>query len=77
MKALYKHIQTRDWLIDAPGIKFYAFTQKFNLADAKGLKTVATHSIIDVSSRPQSAVDRMFRVNSSARVFAALEEISV
>jgi Cfr10I/Bse634I restriction endonuclease len=76
IKALYKHIQTRNWLIDAPGVKFYAFTQKYNPADAKGLKTVATHSIIDVSSRPQSAVDKMFRINSSSDIFNALQEIS-
>jgi hypothetical protein len=77
MKALYKHIQTRDWLIDAPGVKFYAFTQAYNTADAQGLKTVATHSIIDVSSRPQSAVDEMFSINSSASIFAALQKISI
>jgi Cfr10I/Bse634I restriction endonuclease len=77
MKALYRHIQTRNWLIDAPGVKFYAFTQKYTNADAKALKTVATHSITDVSSKPQSAVDQIFSINSSAGIFNALAKISV
>jgi hypothetical protein len=77
MKALYKHIQTRNWLIDAPGVKFYAFTQRYTEADAKALKTVATHSITDVSSKPQSAVDRIFSINSSAGIYNALKKISL
>jgi Cfr10I/Bse634I restriction endonuclease len=77
MKALYKHIQTRDWLIDAPGVKFYAFTKNYTDADAIALKTVATHSITEVSSKPQSAVDNIFSINSSGGIFNALERISV
>jgi hypothetical protein len=76
MKALYKHIQTRNWLIEAPGISYYAFMSEYSPADEQALNTVATHSITDVSSKPQSAVDSIFSINSSADIFAALAEVS-
>ncbi len=77
MKALYRHIQTRDWIIDAPGINYYAFTQSFTDADANALKTVATHSITDVMAKPSSAVDALFAVNSSENLRNALQRICI
>ena len=75
MKALYKHVQTRKWLLDAKGIKYYAITPKAGPADYNALKTVATHSITDVGSLPQAAVDMLFCANSGAELRAIFDEI--
>ncbi len=64
MKAIYTHIQTREWIINPKGLKYYAFSTKISEADRNALKTVATHSITTVSSLPQAAVDEVFEVNS-------------
>lgn len=64
MKALYTHLQTRTWTINPRGIRYFAASKKISEADIKGLKTVATHSIIDVKSSPQSAVDELFQINT-------------
>ncbi len=64
MKALYTHLQTRQWIIDPRGLKYYAIASKVGPADRTALKTVATHSITTVHTLPQAAVDEVFQVNS-------------
>lgn len=64
MKAIYKHLQTREWIINPTGLKYYAFSTRRTEADRKALKTVATHSITSVSSLPQAAVDEVFVIDS-------------
>lgn len=63
MKALYVHLQTREWIIEPEGLKYYAISRAVNNADRRALKTVATHSITTVQSKPQSAVDDIFQIN--------------
>jgi len=75
MKALYTHLQTRTWNIDPKGIKYYAAATSIGKADETGLKTVATHSITDVKSLPQSAVDNIFKINSVQDVRICLNQI--
>lgn len=65
MKALYVHLQTREWVIKPKGLKYYAASTKVSPADKRGLKTVATHSITNVQSTPETAVDKVFEVNSN------------
>lgn len=64
MKALYAHLQTREWIINPKGIKYYAVARKISDADREGLKTVATHSLTTVFSQPQAACDAVFEINS-------------
>ena len=64
MKAIYIHLQTRKWIINPPGLKYYAIATKVGTPDRNALRTVATHSITTVSSLPQAAVDDVFEVNS-------------
>lgn len=64
MKAIYVHLQTREWIINPRGLKYYAMATMVGNADKDALKTVATHSIISVSSIPEPAVDDVFEVNS-------------
>ncbi len=64
MKAIYTHLQTRQWILNPPGLKYYAISTKLTEPDRFALKTVATHSITIVSSTPQAAVDDVFEVNS-------------
>ena len=75
MKAIYKHVQTREWLINAPGIQYYALTAAASNSDRQALKTVATHSVTDVGSIPQAAVDELFCVDSGAELQQILSEI--
>ena len=75
MKALYTHLQTRTWNINPRGIRYYAAATSIGPADIIGLKTVATHSITDVKSLPQSAVDEIFRINSVNDVDDCLTQI--
>lgn len=72
MKAIYAHLQTRLWVINPKGLKYYAISTRVSGADRTGLKTVATHSIPTVHSLPQAAVDDAFEINSllqAAEVF--------
>jgi len=66
MKATYVHLQTRDWIINPKGLRYYGAATAVSDADRKGLRTVATHSIINVQSVPQAAVDDVFTINSNA-----------
>lgn len=75
MKAIYVHLQTRDWIIDPVGIKYYGAATEVSAADIQGLNTVATHSITNVQSKPQAAVDKLFAINNRADAENALKII--
>lgn len=75
MKAIYTHLQTREWIINPKGIKYFAIATKVGKQDRAALKTVATHSITTVHSVPQAAVDEVYEVNSLQQARAAFEEI--
>jgi len=75
MKALYTHLQTRQWIINPKGLKYYAIATKVGTPDREALKTVATHSITTVHSLPQAAVDEVFEVNSLKQAHDSFETI--
>ena len=75
MKAIYTHLQTRQWIIKPQGLKYYAIAAKVGEADRKALKTVATHSITTVHTVPQAAVDEVFTVNSLAQAKQLYQKI--
>ena len=64
MKALYAHLQTREWITAPKGLKYFAIATKVTNPDRNSLKTVATHSLTTVFSLPQAAVDEVFEVNT-------------
>ncbi len=64
MKAIYVHLQTRNWIINPPGLKYIGVATIMNNADRNALRTVATHSITTVSNLPLAAVDDAYEVNS-------------
>jgi len=83
IKAIYVHLQTRQWVVNPRGIKYYAIGGKIGQSDIQALKTVATHSIVTVSSKPQAAVDQVFEVNTReiaettfAKIFTQLAQSS-
>ena len=65
MKAIYVHLQTREWIINPLGLKYFAMATVVGKPDRASLKTVATHSITTVSSTPEPAVDEVFQVNDT------------
>lgn len=75
MKAIYTHLQTRQWILNPPGLKYYAISTKITQPDRTALRTVATHSITIVSSIPQAAVDDVFEVNSLQQAANAFQQI--
>ncbi len=75
MKALYVHLQTRQWILKPIGLKYYAMATKVGPKDRDALKTVATHSITTVHSLPQAAVDKVFEVNSIKQARAAFAQV--
>ncbi|MFA5366694.1 MAG: Cfr10I/Bse634I family restriction endonuclease [Dehalococcoidia bacterium] len=77
MKAIYVHLQTRNWIINPDGLKYYAISKNVTDADRRALRTVATHSITTVQSLPQAAVDEVFEVNTLATAETALTRILV
>jgi hypothetical protein len=64
MKAVYAHLQTRQWILNPKGLSYYAVSTKVGPKDTLALRTVATHSIITVNTTPQAAVDQVFEVDS-------------
>jgi len=75
MKALYTHLQTRLWVTTPKGIKFYAISKKIGNADSKALRTVATHSITTVTSKPEPAVDGLKSITTINDCYSFFEEI--
>lgn len=75
MKALYVHLQTREWIIDPPGLRYYAMATKVGEPDRDSLKTVATHSITTVASIPEPAVDEVYEVDTLDAALKAFNEI--
>ncbi|PAX47071.1 Cfr10I/Bse634I family restriction endonuclease, partial [Brunnivagina elsteri] len=54
---------------------YYAISTKVGEADRKALRTVATHSIANIDSQPQAAVDSVHSVNSLAEAIVVFDEI--
>ncbi len=75
MKALYAHLQTRDWVLDARGISYFAVSTSISDADIEALKTIATHSITNVNERPKSAVDTLYAITDGLSANQALATI--
>ena len=75
MKAIYTHLQTRQWIINPPGLKYYGMSTRVGASDREALKTVATHSITTVYSLPQAAVDEVYQVNSVQEAQEAFGQI--
>jgi len=75
LKALYAHLQTREWITSPKGLKYFALATKISKADRNALKTVATHSLTTVFSLPQAAVDEVFEVNTLQQADLAFSSI--
>lgn len=74
-KAIYVHLQTRSWLMEPRGIRYFGAAMKLSDADINGLKTVATHSITTVMSKPEKAVDMVFTIKSRTDLYCAVNEM--
>lgn len=75
MKALYVHLQTREWIINPRGLVYYAAATAISDADRAGLKTVATHSITNVQNKPEAAVDEVYKIDSIEDAHKAFKDI--
>ena len=75
VKALYVHLQTRLWALTPAGIRYYAAASHVSNADLRSLKTVATHSIVTVTTEPQRAVDRMWIIRTMREAQNMFSEI--
>lgn len=75
-KATYVHLQTRSWLMDPRGIRYFGAAMKLSDADINALKTVATHSITTVMSKPEKAVDMMFTIKTREDLYSAVNTMT-
>lgn len=75
MKSVYSHIRTREWILNATGMKYFAATTKLTTADRNALRSVAGHSLAHVQGLPESSVDEAFCVDSVRQVEEMIEEI--
>jgi Cfr10I/Bse634I restriction endonuclease len=75
MKAMYAHLQTREWIFDPPPLRYYGISTEVTQADLGAMQTVATHSIVSVQTIPARAVDALFVVDSFDNANAAFEQI--
>ena len=75
MKAIYTHLQTREWIISPKGLKYYAIATQVTGPDRDALRTVATHSITTVHNIPQAAVDEVYEINSLQQAQIAFVQI--
>nr|WP_276561040.1 Cfr10I/Bse634I family restriction endonuclease [Vibrio scophthalmi] len=71
-KAIYVHLQTRSWLMSPRGIKYFGGSIEMTEADIRALKTVATHSITTVMSKPERAVDEAFTISRRSELDDAI-----
>ena len=74
-KATYVHLQTRNWIMEPRGIKYFGAALALAPADIKGLKTIATHSITTVMSKPEKAVDEVFRIENRQDLYFAINQM--
>ena len=74
-KAFYEHLKGRMWEINARGLKYYGCSMEAGSADHSALRTVATHSILSVNSKPEPAVDALFRVSNGKELNSFLSTI--
>jgi hypothetical protein len=75
MKAIYARIQDDKGTLNPQELKYYAISTKVGEADRKALRTVATHSIVNVDSQPQAAVDSVYSVNCLSETLVVFDEI--
>jgi len=60
LKALFAHLKMRHWDREAKFSYYGASSEALSRSDINALQTAATHSIIDVNSTPERAVDDIF-----------------
>jgi hypothetical protein len=77
VKAFYEHLKGRLWKVDAAGLKYYGISMEVKASDIEGLKTVATHSILSVNTKPEAAVDAVFQVANGQDLLDLLSSILV
>jgi hypothetical protein len=75
VKAIHAHIVTRKWLLEATPLTYYAITPNPTDADKRALKTVATHSLITVTQKPQAAVDEVNNIDTYEQAFSFFSRI--
>jgi hypothetical protein len=75
MKALYMHLQTRQWILHPLGIRYYAIAPAVSQADREALRTVSTPSILSVQGVPEPAVDVVHTVDSFNEGFAVMAQV--
>lgn len=75
MKALYVHVQTREWDTEATGLRYYAVTTGATGGDYDDLRTVSINSIIDPLRVPQRAVDLLYEARSIESAYSAFRQI--
>lgn len=75
LKALFAHLKMRHWNNNVSFEYHGASSEKRSHADDEALKTVATHSIVNVNSIPERAVDGVHSLLNTDDIYTMLDKI--
>jgi hypothetical protein len=75
LKATYEHLRTRLWNRNV-AVGYYFWSPEVTNPSKEVLRTVATHSILNVANQPESAVNDVMIVDSYEDLKAALVAIT-
>lgn len=75
VKAIFAHLRNRHWERQMLFKYYGAAGEQVNQADLEALRTVATHSITDVNSHPEFAVDGLFSILRISDIDTMLDTI--
>ncbi|MDR6884315.1 Cfr10I/Bse634I family restriction endonuclease [Bacillus sp. 3255] len=73
LKSLFTHLKMRFWVRDYFFKYLVVSNKKLNRADIAALETAATHTIVNVDSIPESAVDGHYHIKSKQEFDAMLD----
>ncbi|MCM3269096.1 Cfr10I/Bse634I family restriction endonuclease [Paenibacillus elgii] len=75
LKSLFAHLKMRHWNREAIFEYYGASSEMISGADDDALQTAATHTIVNVDSLPERAVDGLFSLLTFADIDRMLDEI--
>ncbi|MEC3839457.1 Cfr10I/Bse634I family restriction endonuclease [Bacillus amyloliquefaciens] len=75
LKSLFAHLKMRNWNKDV-FFKYYAASMsKVSGRDQDALETAATHTIVNVNSTPERAVDYLFHISNTEQIPKMFDQI--
>lgn len=75
VKSIFAHLRTRHWARDTR-LQYYIASLKVTAADKRALQTAVTHTIVNVDSIPEPAVDGFFVITGQGSIDVMASELA-